>query len=186
MLGSMKAAARRLTLEIVGWTLLVAGIAALVLPGPGLLMVFAGMAVLSQQYDWAAKRLDPVKYRAMRGAADGVATGGIVYGYGNSSLRAGLELLSPKQGISLGDDAADGGWSHLLYTVTPGIPGDSGSAFLSADGKAVGTLSTLGLTPFPLSNNIGDLARELAFAQEHSGIPGLKLALGTEPFSPLF
>ena len=116
---------------------------------------------------------------------DGLGAGESVWSYGNSSLRAGLELLSPKQGISLGDDAADGGWSHLLYTVTPGIPGDSGSAFLSADGKAVGTLSTLGLTPFPLSNNIGDLARELAFAQQHSGIPGLKLALGTEPFSPL-
>ena len=115
----------------------------------------------------------------------GLGAGESVWSYGNSSLRAGLELLSPKQGISLGDDAADGGWSHLLYTVTPGIPGDSGSAFLSADGKAVGTLSTLGLTPFPLSNNIGDLARELAFAQQHSGIPGLKLALGTEPFSPL-
>ena len=116
---------------------------------------------------------------------DGLGAGESVWSYGNSSLRAGLELLSPKQGISLGDDAADGGWSHLLYTVTPGIPGDSGSAFLSADGKAVGTLSTLGLTPLPLSNNIGDLSRELAFAQQHSGIPGLKLALGTEPFSPL-
>ena len=74
MVGSMKSAARRVTLEVVGWTLVVVGIAALVLPGPGLLMLFAGMAVLSQQYDWAAKRLDPVKYRAMRGAADGVAT----------------------------------------------------------------------------------------------------------------
>ncbi len=70
----MKSAARRVTLEVVGWTLVVVGIAALVLPGPGLLMLFAGMAVLSQQYDWAAKRLAPVKYRAMRGAADGVAT----------------------------------------------------------------------------------------------------------------
>ena len=70
----MKSAARRVTLEVVGWTLVVVGIAALVLPGPGLLMVFAGMAVLSQQYDWAAKRLAPVKYRAMRGAADGVKT----------------------------------------------------------------------------------------------------------------
>ena len=117
---------------------------------------------------------------------DGLGVGESVWSYGNSSLRAGIELLSPKQGIALGDDAADRGWSHLLYTVTPGVPGDSGSGFLSADGLAVGTLSTLGLTPFPLSNNIGDLARELAFAQEHSGIPGLKLALGTEPFSPLF
>lgn len=116
---------------------------------------------------------------------NGTATGDKVYSYGNSSLRGGVELLSPKTGISLGDSAADGGWSHPLYTVTPGIPGDSGSAFVSADGKAIGTLSTLGLAPLPLSNNIGDLAKELAFAQQHSGISGLQLVNGTEPFSPI-
>ncbi len=70
----MKSAARRVSLEVVGWTLVVAGVAALVLPGPGLLMLFAGMAVLSQQYEWAEKRLAPVKYRALRGAADSVST----------------------------------------------------------------------------------------------------------------
>ena len=91
----------------------------------------------------------------------------------------------PHTGISLGDDAADGGWSHPLYTVTPGVPGDSGSGFMSAGGKAVGTLSTLGLAPLPASNNIGDLAKELAFAQAHSGISGLKLENGTEPFNPI-
>lgn len=69
----MKSAARRVTLEVVGWTLLVAGVAALVLPGPGLLMVFAGMAVLSQQYDWAERRVEPLRLRAMRAAAYGVA-----------------------------------------------------------------------------------------------------------------
>ena len=95
--------------------------------------------------------------------------------YGNSSLRGGVAPLSPHTGVSLGDDAADGGWSHPLYTVTPGIPGDSGSGFLSAGGKAVGTLSTLGLAPLPASNNIGDLAKELAFAQANSGISGLTL-----------
>ncbi|WP_028653400.1 hypothetical protein [Nocardioides halotolerans] len=116
---------------------------------------------------------------------DGTAPGDRVYTYGNSSLRAGLSPLSPHTGISLGDDAADGGWSHPLYTVTPGVPGDSGSAFVSADGKAVGVLSTLGLLPLPLSNNIGDLAHELAFAQASSGIAGLTLALGTEPFDPV-
>jgi len=116
---------------------------------------------------------------------NGTAAGDQVYTYGNSSLRAGLEPLSPHTGISLGDNAADGGWSHPLYTVTPGVPGDSGSAFISADGKAIGVLSTLGLAPLPLSNNIGDLAKELAFAQQHSGISGLRLVNGTEPFSPL-
>ena len=36
-------------------------------------------------------------------------------------------------------------------------------------------LSTLGLAPLPASNSIGDLAKELAFAQAHSGISGLSL-----------
>jgi hypothetical protein len=116
---------------------------------------------------------------------DGTATGDRVWTYGNSSLRFGITQLSPHTGISLGDDAADGGWSHPLYTVTPGVPGDSGSAFLSDGGKAIGTLSTLGLAPLPASNNIGDLGKELAFAQAHSGISGLQLVNGTEPFDPV-
>ena len=115
---------------------------------------------------------------------DGTEAGDQVYTYGNSSLRFGLSPLSPHTGISLGDDPADEGWSHPLYTVTPGVPGDSGSGFLSADGTAIGTLSTLGLAPLPASNNIGDLAHELAFAQAHSGIAGLRLVPGTEPFDP--
>ena len=65
---------KRVGVEAVGWTLLLLGIAALILPGPGLLMVFAGMAVLSQQYEWAERRLAPVKYRALKGAAQGVAS----------------------------------------------------------------------------------------------------------------
>lgn len=67
-------AARRVVLEVVGWLLLLAGVAALVLPGPGLLMIFAGLAVLSQQYEWAERRLAPVKYRALKGAAESVGS----------------------------------------------------------------------------------------------------------------
>jgi hypothetical protein len=33
------------------------------------------------------------------------------------------------------------------------------------------------------SDNIGDIGHELAYAQAHSGIAGLKLVLGTEPFT---
>ncbi len=67
-------AAKRVGIEVVGWVLVVAGIAALVLPGPGLLLLFAGLAVLSQQYEWAERRLAPVKYRALKGAAESVET----------------------------------------------------------------------------------------------------------------
>lgn len=67
-------AVKRLLLETLGWTLVVLGIAALFLPGPGLLMLFAGMVVLSQQYEWIEKRVDPVKRLAMEGASKGVQT----------------------------------------------------------------------------------------------------------------
>lgn len=68
------AAVKWLVLESLGWLLVVAGIAALVLPGPGLLMVFGGLALLSQQHEWAERRLEPVRLRALRGAAEGVET----------------------------------------------------------------------------------------------------------------
>ncbi len=107
------------------------------------------------------------------------ALGDTVYSYGNSSLRLGLAQLSPKTGYSLG--AAAGGWTHDVYTLTPGIPGDSGSAFLSANGAALGTLSTVAIAPFPASNGVGDLSREVSYMLSHGG-PNVQLALGTEPF----
>jgi hypothetical protein len=116
---------------------------------------------------------------------DGTAAGDRVYTYGNSSLRAGIQELSPHTGSSVGDDAADGGWSHPVYTVTPGIPGDSGSGFMSADGTALGVLSTVAIAPLAGSNGVGDLGKELAYAQASSGIAGLNLVNGTEPFSPV-
>ena len=72
-----------------------------------------------------------------------------------------------------------------MYTVTPGVPGDSGSAFLDAEGNALGTLSTVQLAPLAGSNGVGDLAHELAYAQQYGGFNGLTLAQGTEPFSPV-
>ncbi|MGH3334436.1 MAG: PGPGW domain-containing protein [Nocardioides sp.] len=67
-------AVRRVFLEVFGWALVVGGIAALVLPGPGLLALFAGLVLLSQQYTWAERRVEPVKERAVKAAADGVQT----------------------------------------------------------------------------------------------------------------
>ncbi len=67
-------AAKRVGLEALGWLLVVGGIAALVLPGPGLLALFAGLVLLSQQYEWAERRVEPVKKQALKTAADGVAT----------------------------------------------------------------------------------------------------------------
>lgn len=116
------------------------------------------------------------------GLAGGAPAGSQVHSYGSSSLRP-TELLSPRTGSSLGP--THGGWGFEAVTATPGIPGDSGSGFLDAQGRAVGTLSTVAVAPLPGSNGLGSLARELAYAQAHSGIAGLRLVRGTNAFSPL-
>jgi hypothetical protein len=103
-----------------------------------------------------------------------------VYSYGNSSLRLGLTQLSPKTGVSLG--TTGGGWTHPVYTVTPGIPGDSGSAFLDSQGRAIGVLSTLAIAPLPASNNASDVASALQYMEAHTAFD-VELALGTEPFN---
>jgi hypothetical protein len=66
--------AKRMLLVALGWALVLGGLAALVLPGPGLLALFAGLALLSQEYEWARKRVEPVKQAAYRAAAEGVQT----------------------------------------------------------------------------------------------------------------
>ena len=109
------------------------------------------------------------------------ASGDEVYTYGNSSLRGGAEEFGPKTGRIVEDHPS--GWSHTVYTATPGIPGDSGSGFVDERGRAFGTLSTVAIAPAPGSNGVSDLGRELDFAQRFSGIRGLRMVQGTEEFS---
>jgi len=65
---------RKSLLTVLGWVLVLVGVAALVLPGPGLLLLLSGLVVLSQEYDWAERRVEPVKQRAFEAAKYGVAT----------------------------------------------------------------------------------------------------------------
>jgi hypothetical protein len=113
------------------------------------------------------------------GTATTTAAGDKVLSYGNSGLRGGIRQLSPKEGASLGQSR--GGWNHQVYTVTPGIPGDSGSAFIDRQGRAFGTLSTVQLAPAPASNGVSDVSREINYMLSHGG-PRVTLANGTEAF----
>jgi hypothetical protein len=141
--------------------------------------------------DFAVIRLDPADHGKVNpsipfwGGPQGIGdsgTGQRNFTYGNSSLRFGISALSPKAGVTTMSEP--GGWSWNVYTASPGVPGDSGSAFLNRSGQALGVLSTLEGTPRPVSNNVSDLGNALAYAQSH-GFAGLALANGTEPFSPI-
>ena len=57
---------------LVGGTVTAAGVVMLVTPGPGLLVIIAGLAILATQFAWAERALDKVKQRA-RDARDNVS-----------------------------------------------------------------------------------------------------------------
>jgi hypothetical protein len=137
--------------------------------------------------DLALVRIDPADVGKVNpsvpgfGGPTGVGTaaaGDTVYSYGNSELRGGVSTLSPKQGTVVAVDG--GGWSYNVYTLSPGVPGDSGSGFLSASGQAIGVLSTLDFAPTPGSNGVGALGLELAYMHAHGN--GANVVPGTEAF----
>jgi hypothetical protein len=141
--------------------------------------------------DFALVKLDPADVGSVNpsvpgfGGPTGVAeppsnAGDTVFTYGNSSLRLSVTKLSPKQGVVVQEQG--NGWSRDVYTVTPGIPGDSGSGFMDGSGHAIGVLSTVQLAPLAGSNGVGNLARELSYAQSH-GFASLALVPGTAPFN---
>lgn len=55
---------KRIGVTIGGFSLVLAGGVMLVTPGPGLLAIVAGLAILASEYAWARRMLDRVKDRA--------------------------------------------------------------------------------------------------------------------------
>ena len=55
---------KRMAVSVAGLLLLAIGLAMLVLPGPGLLLIIAGLAVLATEYVWAQRTLNFAKQRA--------------------------------------------------------------------------------------------------------------------------
>src|SRR3954453_11485625 len=57
-------------IAVLGGLLTVAGIALLALPGPGFVLVAAGLAVLATRFSWARKPLDYAKDKAQEGVEE--------------------------------------------------------------------------------------------------------------------
>ncbi len=66
---------KRILVSVVGATFVLGGIAMLVLPGPGILVVAIGFAILGTEYAWAAAALERTKRLA--GQAGGMARDGV-------------------------------------------------------------------------------------------------------------
>lgn len=65
---------KRASVAIAGALLLAVGVVLLVLPGPGLLLVLAGLLILASEFPAVERYVEPVRTRAMQGAEQSVAT----------------------------------------------------------------------------------------------------------------
>jgi uncharacterized protein (TIGR02611 family) len=65
---------KRIAVAVVGGAVVMAGIAMLVLPGPGFVVIIAGLAILATEFAWARAALDRAKQKAEQ--AKQLATGG--------------------------------------------------------------------------------------------------------------
>jgi uncharacterized protein (TIGR02611 family) len=65
----MARSSKRIAVSVVGGVLVLGGLAMLVLPGPGILVVALGFAVLGTEYAWAAAALERTKRTAAQAAA---------------------------------------------------------------------------------------------------------------------
>lgn len=65
---------KRIAVTVVGGVFVLAGLAMLVLPGPGILIIVVGFAILGTEYAWAAAALERTKRAATQ--AGTMARGG--------------------------------------------------------------------------------------------------------------
>ena len=61
VIGFIARSSKRIAVTVVGGVLVAGGVAMLVLPGPGILVVAVGFAVLGTEYAWAALALERTK-----------------------------------------------------------------------------------------------------------------------------
>jgi hypothetical protein len=57
---------KRVAITIAGVVLIIVGVAMLVLPGPGLVVIFLGLSILATTYVWAERLLNRAKEKASR------------------------------------------------------------------------------------------------------------------------
>ena len=82
---------KRIAVTIAGFVVLLAGLVMMVTPGPGILAIIAGLAILATEYAWAEAMLDKTKAKAGQAARAATA----------SPLRVALAVAASAAGIGV-------------------------------------------------------------------------------------
>jgi hypothetical protein len=94
-----------------------------------------------------------------------VGLGDRVEWYGNTALTPSSEATNRHEGSVVTSTE----WDFQAYSATPGMPGDSGSGIMLADGQAAGILYAVN-TFYPGANSITHLQPALSFAEENADV----------------
>jgi uncharacterized protein (TIGR02611 family) len=116
--------AKRFLVLVVGVAVLVAGVLMLVLPGPGVLIIIVGLAILATEFAWAERALDRTTSRASKAmvTVQGSAAGrGLLAASGVGLIVAGVLVpIVLGTGITLGASLGVAGLIGLS-TLTPPV-----------------------------------------------------------------
>jgi hypothetical protein len=112
---------KKSAVTVVGIALVAGGIALLVLPGPGILLVAAGLAVLATEYVWAQRLVGKAKESAKKAQKEAVAspwrTGGTVaFALGSIAVGVLMLVIDDVSWPAL-DSMADSVWGPVTGSV---------------------------------------------------------------------
>ncbi|MFE0181072.1 PGPGW domain-containing protein [Streptomyces olivaceus] len=108
---------RRTLLGVLGALVLVVGVALLVLPGPGLLLVLAGVVLLARAVPALDRFVAPVRVRAMRAAEESVSSGWRIAG----SVLVGVFLVAAGVVWGLVPGMPYSGWATGASLIVSGL-----------------------------------------------------------------
>ncbi|GAA4233768.1 hypothetical protein GCM10022254_37000 [Actinomadura meridiana] len=109
--------AKRGVMIVVGGAVLLTGVALLVLPGPGLLLVLAGLLILAREFPTLDRYVEPVRERAVQAAEDSVTSWWRLTG----SILTGLALLAAGVAWGVVEELPLSGWSTGSGLILSGI-----------------------------------------------------------------
>jgi hypothetical protein len=108
---------KRVACGVGGAALLIVGVVLLVLPGPGLLLVLAGLLVLANGFPAVQRYVGPVERRAMQAAEESVSSPLRI----TLSVCAGLVLIAAGVVWGLKPDLPLGGWATGASLILSGV-----------------------------------------------------------------
>lgn len=108
---------KHLALVTLGGLLVLLGLALLVLPGPGLLVVFAGLAVLATVFPALDRHVDLVRRQALKAAEDSVSSWWRLAG----AIVTGVALIAAGIAWGVVSELPFGGWPTGASVVVSGL-----------------------------------------------------------------